>query len=730
MAIGPSTTTSPYLLGYEPNVRFTSIATVGDVIGTNPNGSPYRMVGIPDGLGSFDNGDGTITVVMNHELGATQGVVRAHGAIGSFVSQLVIDKNTLSVVSAKDAISNLYLWDRFDADSDGITNEFQSTPTALAINRLCSADLAAPSAYYWVDDMGTTDTSDDVAYGTQDRIFMTGEEFSPAAATATTPEILGGREFGVVLTGAEAGTAYELAHMGYFAWENAITSTYAQKKTINISMDDGTNGQVYVYIGDKQTTGNAVEKAGLTGGNMYGIRVQNLAGNNNNESSALAASGRFDLYNEGDVSGLTGLQLDALSEANGVTSFLRPEDGQFDPSNPNDFYFVTTNGFGQPSRLYRLRFDDITNPEAGGEITAVLDGTEGQQMLDNMTITPQGKIILQEDVGNNAHIGKVWEYDIATDTLKQIASHDPAHFSGSALTNPNFSTLDEESSGVIDVTSMLGDADTKAYLLDVQSHNGLIDPELVQGGQLLAMFVDTPVTVGTKSDDHLFGSAADETFTGDAGNDEILAGSGNDILKGGSGNDILYGGAGDDKLDSGAGVDYLDGGDGNDSVIGGSGVDTMLGGLGNDKLEGKGEADLLDGGDGIDSLKGGSESDILIGGAGKDTLYGGSEADIFRYLATTESSLTGGIDIIKDFSHLAGDKVDLSLIDADTITAGDQAFTVVSQFHAIAGELFITHDNASNYSIYADTNGDAVADLIISVTTQNHWVLAGNDLML
>ncbi len=29
------------------------------------------MVGIPDGLGAFDNHDGTFTVLMNHELGNT-----------------------------------------------------------------------------------------------------------------------------------------------------------------------------------------------------------------------------------------------------------------------------------------------------------------------------------------------------------------------------------------------------------------------------------------------------------------------------------------------------------------------------------------------------------------------------------------------------------------------------------------------------------------------------------
>jgi len=37
------------------------------------------------GLGAFDNGDGTFTVLMNHELGATSGVARAHGGKGAFV---------------------------------------------------------------------------------------------------------------------------------------------------------------------------------------------------------------------------------------------------------------------------------------------------------------------------------------------------------------------------------------------------------------------------------------------------------------------------------------------------------------------------------------------------------------------------------------------------------------------------------------------------------------------
>lgn len=52
-----------------------------------------------------------------------------------------------------------------------------------------------------------------------------------------------------------------------------------------------------------------------------------------------------------------------MSDAKSVTAFLRPEDGVWDPNSKGDFYFVTTNAFTAPSRLWRMRFTDISNPE-------------------------------------------------------------------------------------------------------------------------------------------------------------------------------------------------------------------------------------------------------------------------------------------------------------------------------------------------------------------------------
>src|ERR1044071_2041938 len=97
---GPSSSQSPYLVRSQPGVVTKAILTVGDSVNLKPDGvTSYRMVGIPDGLGAFDNGDGTFTLLMNHEIPNTEGTARAHGNQGAFVSEWVINKSDLSVVS-------------------------------------------------------------------------------------------------------------------------------------------------------------------------------------------------------------------------------------------------------------------------------------------------------------------------------------------------------------------------------------------------------------------------------------------------------------------------------------------------------------------------------------------------------------------------------------------------------------------------------------------------------
>ena len=150
---GPSTTAPAYALPSLPHgVEVIPILTTGDAAA---NG--YRMVGIPDGLGAWGNGK-TFSLVMHHELGAGNGVLRAHGSKGAFVSKRTIERNTLEVLHGEDLIpsaSNLWQW---NAGS-------QSYATGTkAFDRLCSADLPVEKAFLHGN------------RGTDERIFLGGEE--------------------------------------------------------------------------------------------------------------------------------------------------------------------------------------------------------------------------------------------------------------------------------------------------------------------------------------------------------------------------------------------------------------------------------------------------------------------------------------------------------------------------------------------------------------------------
>jgi Alkaline phosphatase PhoX len=422
---GPSSSQSPYLVRSQPGVVTKSIITVGDAA---PNG--YRMVGIPDGLGAFDNGDGTFTVLMNHELSATQGIPRAHGSAGALVSKWIVDKDDLSIVSGQDLIRTVHLWQ----------NGAYVTGTT-AFDRFCSANLANLAG---------------------ERVFMNGEE----AGTE-------GRAFAHLLDG----SSWQLPALGRMSYENAVANPDTAKTVVG-ELDDATGGQVYFYYGDKQATGSTIERAGLANGSLYGLKINGVA----SESDATVVDTTFTLAPLGNVTAKTGAQLEADSNAAGVSRLLRPEDGAWDPTDPSVFYFVTTNAFDKPSKLWRLHFADPENPAAGGTVETVLAGPEGgHQMFDNITVNDRGQVLIQEDPGNQPYLARVWLYDYASDSLTEIAKHDPDRF---AVGGSAFLTQDEESSGIIPAP-FLGEG---KYLADVQAHYPIAG-ELVQGGQLLVVQV-------------------------------------------------------------------------------------------------------------------------------------------------------------------------------------------------------------------------------------------------
>lgn len=525
---GPSTTQSSYMVASDPGsgVIFRSIISNGNGTTTNnelyprldPNtnlpiaGQNYRMVGIPDGLGAFSNGDGTFTLLMNHELNNAAGIVRTNGTgtNGSFVSRWVIGStatgsgaNFLQVTGGRDADTTVNL---FSGGSYTAYNAANPLPVNGGVSRLCSGDLPAPSAFAYTAPNGTV-------YGTDARIFMGGEESGPE-----------GRAFAHIVTGPEAGNAYQLPYLGRFSWENAVANPLAQLNTVVVGTDDTANqGGLYVYVGTRQTTGNAIDRAGLSNGGLYSVSVSGTT--NESQANVLGTSSPVTsapfslspLNTTGNVSSITGAQLQASGVANGEMNWRRPEDAAWNPANPNQLFFVTTASVGNNSRLWRMSFSDITNPSAGGNVEMLFDGTSTSslagglvsatgastvEMMDNMCVTNDGRFVLiQEDAGPNNRLGRLWLYDIASDLVTEVGISDAARFSTGA---PGFLTNDEETSGIIDASDILGQG---WFLLNMQAHYaiGTSTQELVEGGQVMALYI--PQTVPTPGAAGLLGLA-------------------------------------------------------------------------------------------------------------------------------------------------------------------------------------------------------------------------------
>src|SRR5205085_8586211 len=127
---------------------------------------------------------------------------------------------------------------------------------------------------------------------------------------------------------------------------------------------------------------------------------------------------------------------------------------------------------------------------------------------------------------------------------------------------------------------------------------------------------------------------------------------------------------------------------------------------------GNGGGNILVGGGGNDPLRGGAGADRLEGDAGADIFVFGVAGESHDY--TYRSDGTKLIpDMLLDFTS-GTDKIDLSGIDANQATAGDDAFTFIgaSAFSGVAGQLR-AEVYGGQVHILGDVDGDGRADLHI-----------------
>ena len=309
-------------------------------------------------------------------------------------------------------------------------------------------------------------------------------------------------------------------------------------------------------------------------------------------------------------------------------------------------------------------------------------------------------------------------------------------------------------------------------ILVVNTFNGApIDPATVTAASFILAPPPPPPEDPDPGPGDITGTAAADRLAGTDGSDRIFGLEGNDTLTGGAGDDTLYGGPGRDRLDGEGGANTLRGGLGDDRYVirsagdviegevgfsQGGGIDTVeawisytlprnveilrlqgtdnlngTGGAAPEALVGNTGANDLRGNGGNDVLNGKAGDDTLIGGTGADSLVGEGGADVFVFTAVADSRPgQANRDFINGFER-GIDRIDLSLIDANSGTADNDAFTFIGNaaFSGVAGQLrFFTFGGGNFNIVEADVNGDRVADMQIFVNLTN--VMQAGDFVL
>ncbi len=273
-APGYKTSNAPLVKVVAPGWTADPVLSVGDTVGG------FQMAAIPDGLGAYDNGDGTFTVFMNHELSKAGGNLS-----DARVSKLIVDKATMSVVSAEYIIKGTEGYSRF-----------------------CAATMVGPKE------------------GFSGNYFLTNEE--------ATDSKYGGI---AVAIDTKTGKWIDMPWLGKMAHENTIVAPGFPGKMVAFTTEDTAPGGVYMYVANSQadllsgkgqlsvlTADGVKSEADLVKGKTYTGKFAPISQADNTDNKALRA---------------------AVDKAGG-TVFARPEDIIYDPADPSILYFATTGRVG------------------------------------------------------------------------------------------------------------------------------------------------------------------------------------------------------------------------------------------------------------------------------------------------------------------------------------------------------------------------------------------------
>jgi hypothetical protein len=482
---GSATAIKAYVEPVGGEYAITPLFSVDDSVpeASNP-AQQYRMVGIPDGLGARSNGNGTSTLLMNHEFTAatiSQPVVGGPQYRGAFVSKWMLDADG-------DPISGERAYDRVFNENTLVGDAAEVGNATPAFSRFCSGSLSGPP------------------HGLDRWIYFTNEEEQLSFG----PTFDGKGGVSVAIFDNEAHT---LPKLGHYSKENTLVQPDSGARTVIFSLEDGPatlDNQLYMYVGTKDpSSASVLARNGLDNGKLYVFR--SLDTDRNSERTFVRGSVTGEWVEIPGAESMTEAQLEAASDAVNAMTFVRPEDGAYNPNNSNEFFFDTTgsssgadNGVNELGRLYSLRLNAVdplrpatlrvvynadTVVAQGGDIAVSPDNLDASSRY--LMINEDGTTESRAVMAAKGRDGSIWRFALVRNagrgvgvdasTATRVAQLDPPGRDGVAV-GPGI----WETSGIIDASSLFG---ANTWLSDVQAHSPTAAPSpgTVEDGQLFLM---------------------------------------------------------------------------------------------------------------------------------------------------------------------------------------------------------------------------------------------------